>query len=56
MQKITSKGAIPVIGIHKYRQEQVAGRNEILFNELNGEKIIEKPHEHDFFIIILFVI
>lgn len=54
MQKITSKGAIPVIGIHKYRQEQVAGRNEILFNELNGEKIIEKPHEHDFFIIILF--
>lgn len=44
----------PNIGMEGFRKEQVAGRQELLFNELYGAKIIEKPHTHDFFMIILF--
>lgn len=54
MQNFVSKHSIPTIGIQKFRKEQLAGRNEILFNELHGERSIEKPHKHDFFIINLF--
>lgn len=46
----------PNIGIQAFRKEQTAGRNEILFNELIGENLIESYHSHDFFIIILFEI
>ncbi|HEX7845998.1 MAG TPA: helix-turn-helix transcriptional regulator [Chitinophagaceae bacterium] len=46
--------SISVIGIQGFREGQLAGREEILFNELHGERFIEKPHKHDFFIIILF--
>lgn len=45
---------IPILNMEKFREGQLAGRKEILFNELNGERRIEKPHKHDFFIIILF--
>lgn len=45
---------IPIINMEEFRKGQVAGRKEILFNELNGERHIERPHKHDFFIIILF--
>lgn len=45
---------IPIIGIHGFRKGQIAGREEIIFNELHGKRLIEKPHKHDFFIIILF--
>lgn len=45
---------VPVIGIHEFRKDQLAGRDELLFNELRGEKHIDKPHKHDFFIITLF--
>lgn len=45
---------VPVIGIQEFRKGQLAGRDELLFNELRGEKHIDKPHKHDFFIIILF--
>jgi len=54
MPAINQKNTIPVIGIQTFRKEQIAGRNEILFNTLNGERHIEKPHKHDFFIINLF--
>lgn len=54
MQKSKRKNNAPIIGIHDFRKEQTAGRDEILFNELNGIKIIPKAHTHDFFIIILF--
>lgn len=47
-------GSIPVMNIEEFRKGQLAGREEILFNELNGERTIAKPHKHDFFIIILF--
>lgn len=43
-----------VIGMERFREEQFAGREEILFNELHGKRTIEKPHAHDFFIINLF--
>lgn len=45
---------VPVIGIQEFRKDQLAGREELLFNELHGERHIDKPHKHDFFIIILF--
>lgn len=45
---------VPIIGIQEFRKEQTAGRKEVVYNELLGEKHIEKPHKHDFFIIILF--
>jgi AraC-like DNA-binding protein len=44
----------PVIGLDGFRKEQTAGREELLFNELHGERLIDKPHKHDFFIINLF--
>lgn len=54
MVKQKGKHFIPIIGLHDFRKDQIAGRTEILFNELTGEKIIEQPHKHDFFIINLF--
>jgi len=45
---------IPVIGMHGFRKTQVAGREELLFHDLHGERFIEKPHKHDFFMIVLF--
>ncbi|WP_244228835.1 helix-turn-helix domain-containing protein [Mucilaginibacter endophyticus] len=45
---------VPVIGLDGFREGQTAGREELLFNEIHGERHIEKPHKHDFFIIMLF--
>jgi AraC family transcriptional activator of pobA len=45
---------VPVLGIQGFRDGQLAGRAELLFNELTGEKRIDKPHKHDFFMIVLF--
>lgn len=54
MPKSKNQDSVPVVSIQGYRQEQVAGRQELLFNELHGKRRIDKPHKHDFFIIILF--
>lgn len=54
MQNFSQEEYVPVIGIKSFRKDQLAGRNELLFNELIGEKHIDKPHKHDFFMIILF--
>ncbi len=43
-----------IIPLQGFRNTQIAGRKEILFNLLEGKKKIDKPHSHDFFIIILF--
>jgi AraC-like DNA-binding protein len=48
------KKYVPVIGIQEFRKGQTAGRKELLYNELHGERHIAKPHKHDFFIIVLF--
>lgn len=47
-------GHYPMLGIQEFRKGQLAGRDELLFNELHGERHIDKPHKHDFFIIMLF--
>lgn len=54
MHRYEKDHSISLISIQGFRQGQLAGREEILFNELHGERIIEKPHKHDFFIINLF--
>ncbi|MBT2622759.1 MULTISPECIES: AraC family transcriptional regulator [Chryseobacterium] len=43
----------PVLGIHEFSEDQSKGCN-LVFNELHGERSIDKPHKHDFFIINLF--
>jgi len=45
---------VPVVGLQEFRKRQTAGRKELLYNELHGERHIDKPHKHDFFIIVLF--
>jgi len=54
MKKIELNDNSTIIGIDEFKNGQIAGRNEILFNELNGERHIHQPHKHDFFIINLF--
>ncbi|SFN05248.1 AraC-type DNA-binding protein [Algoriella xinjiangensis] len=50
----TDNKYVPIIGIQEFRKGQTAGRKELLYNELHGERHISKPHKHDFFIIVLF--
>ncbi|TPD67057.1 helix-turn-helix domain-containing protein [Flavobacterium microcysteis] len=45
---------LPIFNIEKFRAGQLAGKEELLFNELHGERHIEEPHKHDFFSIVLF--
>ena len=54
MHKLERDKSTSVIGIQVFRKSQLAGRDEILFNELHGERTISEPHAHDFFIINLF--
>jgi AraC family transcriptional activator of pobA len=44
----------PILGLQEFSKNRLKVRNQVLFNELHGERHIEKPHQHDFFIIILF--
>ncbi|ASW76280.1 AraC family transcriptional regulator [Chryseobacterium piperi] len=43
----------PVLGIQVFNENQSKGC-QLLFNELHGERSIDDPHKHDFFIINLF--
>lgn len=43
----------PVLGIQEFSEDQSKGCN-LVFNELHGERSIDEPHKHDFFIINLF--
>lgn len=43
----------PVLGIQEFSDNQLQGCH-LLFNELHGERSIDEPHKHDFFIINLF--
>ncbi|WP_314244136.1 helix-turn-helix transcriptional regulator [Empedobacter tilapiae] len=54
MQNSENHDSVPIISIQSFRKGQLAGRDELLFNELHGERHIDKPHKHDFFVIILF--
>lgn len=54
MQNSNNQDSVPIISIQGFRKGQLVGRDELLFNELHGERHIDKPHKHDFFVIILF--
>lgn len=54
MKNTHNQESTPVISIQSFRKGQLVGRDELLFNELHGERHIDKPHKHDFFVIILF--
>ncbi len=43
----------PVLNIREFSENRSQGCN-LLFHELHGERSIDKPHKHDFFVIILF--
>ncbi|CAI9685033.1 AraC family transcriptional regulator [Elizabethkingia anophelis] len=43
----------PVLGIQEFNQGTPADC-DLLFHELHGERSIDSPHKHDFFIILLF--
>ncbi|WP_390453061.1 helix-turn-helix domain-containing protein [Chryseobacterium sp. Alg-005] len=43
----------PVLGIKEFSEKQSQGC-QLLFHELSGERKIDDPHKHDFFIINLF--
>lgn len=44
----------PMMTLECFRRDQVAGKQEVVFNELNGPRKIADAHKHDFFIINLF--
>lgn len=44
----------PLLGFEDFIAEQLTIKDQLLFNELHGERHIDAPHQHDFFIIILF--
>lgn len=48
------KNKFPIIGISEFTEQQTAGNDKLIYNIIEGEKHIDKPHKHDFFIIVLF--
>lgn len=52
--KLKTNNHFPIISISEFKENQTAGNNQLLYNIIEGEKHIEKPHKHDFFIIVLF--
>ena len=44
----------PLLGLKEFSKGHLNSKHQLLFNEMNGERHIRKPHQHDFFIIILF--
>lgn len=47
------KEHFPVLGIKEF-QNDLAADNSLLYHEIHGERLIEKPHKHDFFVFLLF--
>ncbi|WP_431241703.1 helix-turn-helix domain-containing protein [Flavobacterium sp. P21] len=45
---------IPLLGLQEFKKDQSRHNEQLLFNELHGERHIDNPHQHDFFIIVLF--
>lgn len=48
-----SSDFFPVLGLQEF-SETVSSDYHLLYHELHGERLIESPHKHDFFIIMLF--
>jgi AraC-like DNA-binding protein len=49
---VNVKDFFPLIGIEEYQHDLASG-SSLQYHALQGEKHIEKPHKHDFFIILL---
>ena len=47
-----SKDPFPILGIDEYH-DQLQTDHHFLFHELLDKRIIEKPHKHDFFMLLL---
>lgn len=47
------KEQFPILGIQEFQDEQQYD-SSFLYHEIHGEKRIEKPHKHDFFVFLLF--
>lgn len=43
----------PTLGLQEFN-ENLTNDRDLLYHELRGERLIESPHKHDFFIIMLF--
>lgn len=43
----------PILDISEFGHSQGTG-GDLLYHELNGKRLIEKPHKHDFFLFMLF--
>ncbi|MFT3674808.1 MAG: helix-turn-helix transcriptional regulator [Chitinophagaceae bacterium] len=44
----------PILGIQEFGAGAIGRKSNLLFHELHGERHIDEPHKHDFFIILLF--
>lgn len=44
---------IPIIGLDAFLEEHSLNR-ELQYHEILGERIIERPHKHDFYVLLLF--
>ncbi|MBZ4188508.1 helix-turn-helix domain-containing protein [Niabella beijingensis] len=47
------KDDFPVLGINDFR-DVLQTESSLLYHEIHGERHIEKPHKHDFFVFLLF--
>ncbi len=53
-RKAKEKHQVQMIALECFRRDQVAGKEEVVFNDLKGPRKIDVAHKHDFFIINLF--
>ncbi|WP_053003477.1 MULTISPECIES: helix-turn-helix domain-containing protein [Sphingobacterium] len=44
----------PTIDLQEFRKDQLAGNQGYLYSELHGEHHISRPHQHHFFLLVLF--
>lgn len=50
---MSTKEPFPIFGIREFREPQQSD-DSLVYQELHGERTIEKPHKHDFFFFLLF--
>ncbi|MCD2423608.1 AraC family transcriptional regulator [Niabella pedocola] len=50
---MSGKEPFPIFGIREFKEQQQS-EEDLVYQELHGARIIEKPHKHDFFFFLLF--
>lgn len=50
---MAAKEHFPLLGIKEF-QHGLGAEHSLLYHEIHGHRLIEKPHKHDFFIFLLF--